>query len=174
MPESTASGKGKGKAMNKKIMIFALVIGTILSGMNAEARPGPRGRGPAPRHAVRHHRPAPRPAVHHHHHHRGKWYNGGLGFAAGVIGAGLVAGTVNAICAPRYYEPVYRTTTPVIIEQPAPVVVQQPTVVLPQSTVVAPSTGQRVWVEGHWKVEHDAGGNVIRRTWVEGYWQTVQ
>lgn len=164
--------------MNKKLMFSIVAVVAILAGTTAQARPGGgrggpgfRGRGPAPArvHNIRgHHRPPMhRHVPRHRHFHRGRWYNGGLGFAAGVIGAGIVAGTVNALCAPTYYEPVYRTTTPVVIHQTTPVVVQQP-------TVVTTSTAQKVWVDGHWNVEHDANGNVIKRTWVEGYWQTVQ
>ncbi|MBR4170048.1 MAG: hypothetical protein IKR48_00190 [Kiritimatiellae bacterium] len=163
--------------MKKSILaLLTIVMAATMVCAPAMARPHGFHGGP-------HHGWGPGPYWHHHHH---RWYDGGLGFAAGVIGAGIVAGTVDAIIGgPRYYAPapvVVQQPTPVVVQQPAPVVVQQPApqVVVqqqPQVVVQQPMpVAEPAPIQQQTTVTTTTTTTTPaqQRVWVEGHWQVQQ
>ena len=154
--------------MNKKILknlaLVMVALATVLSASMAQARPhGGHGgfRGPGPMH---HGMP------HHHHHHSGR----GWAVGAGLLGAGILAGSIVDATYPRTTV-VYPTTTYVAptttYVAPAPAVVQPVTTTVVQPAGQYVTQQQQVWVEGCWVNQVQANGAVVR-VWQPGHYET--
>ena len=153
--------------MNKKILknaaLVVLAAATVMATSVVQARPGPGfgHRGPAPMHHMPHH---------HHHHHSGR----GWAVGAGLLGAGILAGSIVDAMYPRTTV-VYPTTT--YVAPTTTYVAPAPTVVQPVATSVVQPAGQyvtqqqQVWVEGCWVNQVQANGAVVR-VWQPGHYET--
>ena len=156
--------------MNKKFLknvaLVALAATTVFATSMAYARPHVPGFGPRPIH----HGPPP---MHHHHHISRGWAIG-----AGLLGAGILAGSIVDAVAPRttvvypatttYVAPVtttYVAPAPTVVQhvtttvvQPAPTTIVQPapTIIVPAGYQTCPRCG------GRGKEEHALGFKMKR------------
>ena len=154
--------------MNKKFLknvaLVALAATTVFATSMAYARPHGPGFGPRPIHHGT-------PPMHHHHHSSRGWAIG-----AGLLGAGILAGSIIDAVAPRTTV-VYPATTTYVAPVTTTYVAPAPTVVQPVTTTVVQPAGQyvtqqqQVWVEGCWVNQVQANGAVVR-VWQPGHYET--
>ena len=149
----------------KNVALVALAAATVLSTSLVQARPGPGPIGMGRHGPI--HRGIPAP-MHHHHSSRG-WAIG-----AGILGAGIIAGSIVDAMYPRSTV-VYPTTT--YVAPTTTYVAPATTVVQPVTTTVVQPAGQyvtqqqQVWVEGCWVNQVQANGAVVR-VWQPGHYET--